>query len=206
LEAKERQSLVDQVARFTGIDRSIVDENNMRLQQGQFCRELMRSQRLMVGRLDSRFTGDDLSQVRGEGQRYDPSLAAIRPPYTATFNNYVRGDLGYKSDLEYYVLGGGIGEWDWGSMGDGFPDTSEALRLAFVKNPYMKLFVASGYYDLATPFFATQYTLNHMNLTPDQHAKVTLGYYDAGHMMYIKSDSLSRLKKDVSSFLAGALQ
>jgi carboxypeptidase C (cathepsin A) len=70
----------------------------------------------------------------------------------------------------------------------------------------MKLFVASGYYDLATPFFATQYTLNHMNLTPDQHAKVTLGYYDAGHMMYIKSDSLSRLKKDVSSFLAGALQ
>lgn len=206
LGAQERQSLVEQVARFTGIDRSVVDENNMRLQQGQFCRELLRNQRLMVGRLDSRFTGDDLSQVRGEGQRYDPSLAAIRPPYTATFNNYVRSDLGYKSDLEYYVLGGGIGEWDWGSIGDGFPDTSEALRLAFVKNPYMKLFVASGYFDLATPFFATQYTLNHMNLTAEQHAKVTLGYYDAGHMMYIKSESLSRLKKDVSGFLAGALQ
>lgn len=203
---QERQGLVDQVARFTGIDRTVVDENNMRLQQGQFCRELLRSQRLMTGRLDSRFTGDDLSQVRGEGQRYDPSLAAIRPPYTATFNNYVRTDLGYKSDLEYYVLGGGIGEWDWGSAGEGFPDTSEALRLAFVKNPYMKLFVASGYYDLATPFFATQYTLNHMNLTAQQHGKVTLGFYDAGHMMYIKSDALSRLKKDVSSFLTNSLQ
>lgn len=202
----ERQSLVEQVARFTGIDRTVVDENNMRLQQAQFCRELLRSQRLVVGRLDSRFTSDDLSQVKGEGQRFDPSLAAIRPPFTATFNNYVRSDLGYKSDLEYYVLGGGIGDWDWGSAGEGFPDTSEALRLAFVKNPYMKLFVASGYYDMATPYFATAYTLNHMNLTAQQHAKVTLGYYDAGHMMYIKSDALSRLKKDVGGFLTGALQ
>lgn len=206
LSAAERQSLLDQVTRFTGVDRTVVDEYNMRLQQGIFCRELLRSQRLMVGRLDSRFTGDELSQVKGEGLQYDPSIAVIRPPFTATFNNYVRSELGYKSDLEYYVLGGGIGPWDWGSAGEGFPDTSEALRLAFVKNPYMKLFVASGYYDLATPFFATQYTLNHMNLTAQQHAKITLGYYEAGHMMYIKSDALGRLKQDVSGFLTSALQ
>ena len=70
----------------------------------------------------------------------------------------------------------------------------------------MKLFVANGYYDLATPFFATQYTLDHMNLTPGQHQKISLGYYDAGHMMYIKSDSLTRLKKEVSGFLTTALQ
>ena len=202
----ERQTLIDQVARFTGIDRSIVDENDMRLTQPIFCRELLRSQRLMTGRLDSRFTGDDLSRVRGEGMYYDPSLSAIRPPFTATFNNYVHTELGYKTDLEYYVLGGGVTDWDWGSAGEGFPDTSESLRLAFVKNPYMKLFVASGYYDLATPYFATQYTLSHMNLTAQQHAKVTLGYYDAGHMMYIKSDSLSRLKQEIGGFLTGALQ
>ena len=165
LTAQERQTLIDQVARFTGIDRSVVDRNDMRLTQGVFCHELLLNQRLMVGRLDSRFTGDELSQVRGEGKFWDPSMAVIRPPFTATFNNYVRTDLGYKSDLEYYVLGGGVTDWDWGSAGEGFPDTSEALRLAFVKNPYMKLFVANGYYDLATPFFATQYTLNHMNLT-----------------------------------------
>ena len=96
--------------------------------------------------------------------------------------------------------------WDWGSAGDGFPDTSEALRLAFVKNPYMKLFVASGYYDLATPYFATQYTLSHMNLNAQQHGKITLGYYDAGHMMYIKSDALGRLKQEVGGFLTNALQ
>ena len=206
LTPSERQTLVDQVARFTGIDRSVVDENDMRLTQGVFCRELLRNQRLMVGRLDSRFTGDDISRVRGEGMYYDPSMSVIRPPFTATFNNYVRSDLGYKTDLEYYVLGGGVTDWDWGSAGDGFPDTSEALRLAFVKNPYMKLFVASGYYDLATPYFATQYTLSHMNLNAQQHGKITLVYYDAGHMMYIKSDALGRLKQEVGGFLTNALQ
>ncbi|HEX8800653.1 MAG TPA: peptidase S10 [Terriglobales bacterium] len=206
LTPQERQSLVEQVARYTGLDPSVVSFNDMRLKQPVFCRELLKSQRLMVGRLDSRFTGDELSEVQREGQFWDPSMAVIRPPFTATFNNYVRTDLGFKSDLEYYVLGGGIGEWDWGSAGEGFPDTSEALRLAFVKNPYMKLFVANGYYDLATPFFATRYTLDHMNLTLQQHQRITLGYYDAGHMMYIKSDSLSHLKKDVSEFLNTALQ
>jgi len=206
LTPQERQTLIDQVARFTGLDRSVVDENDMRLTQWVFCRELLRSQRLMVGRLDSRFTGDDLSRVRSEGVFFDPSMSVIRPPFTATFNNYVHSELGYKTDLEYYVLGGGVTDWDWGSAGDGFPDTSEALRLAFVKNPYMKLFVASGNYDLATPYFATQYTLSHMNLNPQQHAKITLGYYDAGHMMYIKSDALSRLKQEVGGFLTGALQ
>jgi len=206
LTPQERQSLVEQVARYTGLDQSVVSFNDMRLKQPEFCRDLLKNQRLMVGRLDSRFTGDELSQVQREGLFWDPSMAVIRPPFTATFNNYVRTDLGFKSDLEYYVLGGGVGEWDWGSAGEGFPDTSEALRLAFVKNPYMKLFVANGYYDLATPFFATRYTLDHMNLTPTQHQKITLGYYDAGHMMYIKSDSLGRLKKDVSGFLSTALQ
>jgi carboxypeptidase C (cathepsin A) len=206
LTAQERQTLIDQVSKYTGIDRSVVDFNDMRLDQPTFCRELMRSSKLTVGRLDSRFLGDDLTRAGRAGQFWDPSMAAIRPPYTETFNSYVRSELGYKSDLEYYVLGGGISDWDWGSAGEGFPDTSEALRLAFVKNQYMKLFVANGYYDLATPFYATKYTLNHMNLTASQHQKVSLGYYDAGHMMYIKSESLQQLKKDVSAFLGSALQ
>ena len=205
LTPQERQSLIDQVSRFTGLERNVVDEHNMRISQGVFCHELLRSQRLQVGRLDSRFTAPDISDMRVEGY-YDPSESIIRPPFTSTFNNYVRSDLGYKTDLEYYVLGGGISDWDWGSAVQGFPDTSEALRLAFVKNPYMKLFVASGYYDLATPYFATQYTLSHMNLDAQQHAKVSLGYYDAGHMMYISTESLDRLHQDVSGFLANALK
>jgi carboxypeptidase C (cathepsin A) len=204
LSPQERQSVADQLVRFTGLSRNIVDENNLRIKQWIFCRELLRDQRLTVGRLDGRFTGPNLSDS-AEGDFYDPTMAVIRPPFTATFNNYVRADLGYKTDLEYNVLGG-LSNWDWGSAGEGFPDTSESLRMAFVKNPYMKLFVASGYFDLATPYFATQYTLSHMNLDPQQHAKVTLDYYDAGHMMYLRSDSLDHLKQDVSGFLTGALR
>jgi carboxypeptidase C (cathepsin A) len=204
LSPQERQNILDQVSRFTGLDRSIVDENDLRIKQWIFCRELLRNQRLTVGRLDSRFIGPNLSDTQ-EGDFYDPTMAVIRPPFTATFNNYVRSDLGYKTDVEYNVLGG-LGQWDWGSAGSGFPDVSESLRLAFVKNPYMKLFVASGYYDLATPYSATQYTLNHMNLDPQQHAKITLGYYEAGHMMYLRSDSLDHLKQDVSGFLGNALK
>jgi carboxypeptidase C (cathepsin A) len=101
LTPQERQSLVKRVARYTGLDQSVVSFNDMRLKQPVFCRELLKSQRLMVGRLDSRFAGDELSQVQREGQFWDPSMAVIRPPFTATFNNYVRTDLGFNSDLEY---------------------------------------------------------------------------------------------------------
>ena len=203
LTAAERQTLIDQLARFTGLERSVIDENDLRIRQWIFCGELLRHQRLIVGRLDSRFTGP-LSVGNPAGDFYDPTMAVIRPPFTATFNNYVRADLGYKTDLDYNVLTGL--KWDWGSAGEGFPDTSEALREAFVKNPYMRLFVASGYYDLATPYFATQYTLAHMGLEPAQHQKITLGYYEAGHMMYLRSDSLDHLKQDVSGFLTNALK
>jgi carboxypeptidase C (cathepsin A) len=132
-------------------------------------------------------------------------MAAIRTPYTATFNHYVRTALGYKTDLTYHILGGGIGPWDWGSAGGGHPDTSDALRSAFAKNPYMKLFVASGFYDLATPYFATEYTLSHMGLEPSVRANVTTAEYEAGHMMYIHAGELARLKRDVSAFLERAL-
>jgi len=168
-----------------------------------FTKELLRDQNRTVGRLDSRFTGLDLSGV-SETPDFDPSMAAIRPPYTAMFNNYVREDLGYKSDLEYFILGGFFKTWEWGDAGAGFPDVSEALRSAFAKNNYMKLFVANGYYDLATPFYATQYTLNHLNLDPGLRKNITLGYYEAGHMMYIRQDSLEKLHADISKFLSSS--
>jgi carboxypeptidase C (cathepsin A) len=205
LASQERDELINNVSRYTGLDRTMVDVHNARIDEGVFTNELLRNQKLQVGRLDSRFTAPP-ADGRAAGGYYDPSESAIRPPFTAAFNNYVRTELGFKTDLEYYVLGGGVGRWEWGSAAQGYPDTSEALRLAFIKNPYMKLFVASGYYDLATPFFATRYTLNHMGLDAQQQAKISLGYYDAGHMMYIKESSLDRLKQDVSGFLGKALQ
>jgi carboxypeptidase C (cathepsin A) len=156
-----------------------------------------------VGRLDTRFLGIDESGV-SEQPEFDPSMTAIRPPYTAMFNQYVRSVLGYKSDATYHILGGGIGPWDWGAR-NGFADTSESLRQAFAKNPDMKLFVASGHFDLATPYFATQYTLAHLGLEPGQRARITAKEYEAGHMMYIHTGEMAKLRKDVGTFLKDAL-
>ncbi len=199
----ERQEVIDRLNRYTGLDKRFIDDSDLRIEIQHFDKELLRDEKRTVGRLDGRFKGMDALAV-SETPDFDPSMAAIRPPYTATFNNYVRGELGFKSDLEYYILGGGVGRWDFGADNT-YADTSESLRSAFAKNPYMKLFVASGYYDLATPYFATQYTLRHMGLDPALQGNVTTTYYEAGHMMYIDSRSLARLKQDAESFVRGAL-
>jgi carboxypeptidase C (cathepsin A) len=207
LTTEERNAAIERLARYTGLSKTYIDQANLRIDEPHFTKELLRDQKLIAGRLDSRFTGTDRSLL-SETPSFDPSESAIRPPYTAMFNQYVRTELGYKSDLEYYILGGGFGfmDWDWGSARSGFPDTAQALRDAFERNPYMRLFVGSGYYDLATPYFATQYTLNHMGLDSKQHASISLGYYPAGHMIYIRDESLAVLKKDISTFMSNALK
>jgi carboxypeptidase C (cathepsin A) len=203
LTPEERQAIVDRLARYTGLDKRFIENSDMRIEIQRFDKELLRNMNRTVGRLDSRFEGRDALNV-SERPDFDPSMAAIRPPYTAALNNYVRTELGYKSDLEYYILGGGIGRWDWGT-GNSYADTSEALRSAFAKNPFMKLFVASGYFDLATPYFAADYTLSHMSLYPDLRGNIKTGVYEAGHMMYIDKQSLAKLKKDVADFVQFAL-
>jgi carboxypeptidase C (cathepsin A) len=207
LTPEERSNVIDHLARYTGLSKAYIDQSNLRVDEPHFTKELLRDRKQITGRLDSRFTGTDRKQI-SETASYDPSMTAIRPPYTAMFNQYVRTELGFKSDVEYYILGGGFGpnEWDWGSAVDGFPDTAQALSDAFEKNPFMKLFIGSGFYDLATAYFATQYTLNHMGLDAAQHGRISLGYYAAGHMMYIQDESLSTLRKDIGAFINGALK
>ena len=207
LTAAERQQAIDRLSRYTGLDKRYIDDSNLRVPIFRFTKELLRDQKRTVGRLDSRFKGVDESAATATPE-YDPSMAAIRPPYTSTFNNYVRSELGYKTDLEYYILGEGIhSPWEWGPPSrQGFPDTSDDLRSAFSKNPYMKLYVASGYFDLATPYFATQYTLNHMGLDPSLRGNIRTGEFEAGHMVYIDSKSLEKLKREVTAFLDNALR
>jgi carboxypeptidase C (cathepsin A) len=206
LTGEQRAATIDRLARYTGLDRDYLDLADLRVDIQHFCKQLLRSERRTVGRLDSRFKGID-DRATGETPEFDPSLSAIRPPYTAMFNQYVRGELNYKSDLTYYILGGGIGPWDWGTGGrQGYPDVSGSLRAAFSKNPDMKLFVASGHYDLATPFFATEYTLAHLGLEPAERARVTTREYEAGHMMYIHEAELAKLKGDVTEFIRRALE
>ena len=200
----ERQKAIDQMARYTGLDKTFIDNCNLRVELGRFNKELLRDQKRTTGRLDSRFKGIDAS-VASERPDSDPSNNAIRPPYTATFNDYVRRELGYKTDQEYYILGGGVGQWNWG-VNNGFADTSAALRSAFNKNPFMKVFVAFGYYDMATPYYAAEYSFDHMGLDPTVKRNISTAYYEAGHMMYIDLKSLAKLKQDVDKFIDNSIQ
>jgi carboxypeptidase C (cathepsin A) len=202
--AGEKQTVIDKFARLSGLSRDFVAQNNMRVDLSEFLKELMRDQRRSAGRLDSRFLGID-RDAGGNSPDHDPSMSAIRTPYTATLNHYVRRDLGFKSDLEYYILGGGIGAWNW-NTNNGYANTAVALREAMAKNPYMKVFVASGYYDMATPYFATDYTLANMNLDPQLRRNISVSYYEAGHMMYIEKNSLKKLKEDVTAFIQSAVK
>ncbi len=205
LSAAEKQSLLDRFVALSGLNRTFVEQNNFRVDLGEFNKELLRDQRRSTGRLDSRFVGFD-KDSSGDGPDFDPSMTAIRTPYTAVFNDYVRRQLNYKSDVEYYILGGGItGPWNW-NTNNAYADTSQALSSAMRKNPYMKVFVASGYYDMATPYFAAEYTVSAMNLDPQLRQNFSFAYYEAGHMMYIEKNSLKKLKDDVAGFMQGALR
>ena len=204
LSLQERQKVVKQMARYTGLSETFIENCDLRVELGKFNKELLRDQRRTTGRLDSRFTGID-SRAAGDGPEFDPSMTAIRPPYTAVFNDYVRRDLGFKNDSLYHILGGGFtAPWNW-NADNAYADTSVALKSAFSKNPFMKLFIAYGYYDMATPYFAAEYTIDHLNLDPSLKANIKTAYYEAGHMMYIDVKSLVKLKQDVAGFIRDAV-
>src|SRR2546423_2057382 len=200
LSAQERQETVARMAHYTGLDPHFIDNANLRVSLNFFRKELLRDEKRSIGRLDARFKGYDSSYVSA-GPDFDASEAAIRPPYTSTFNNYIRSELGYKTDVEYYILGGGItSPWNWNTS-NGYVDTSVALRTALAQNPYLKVFVAMGYYDMATPYFAVQYTLHHISIDPVLLKNFSTGYYEAGHMMYIDEKQLGKLRGDVRKFI-----
>jgi len=197
ISAQERQAAVDHLARYTGLSKQYIEKCNLRVDLSHFDTELLRDEDKMVGRLDARFTGPNNSPTE-QAPEFDPSEAAIRPPYTSVFGDYVKQELGYTTDLTYFVLGGGIGRWDYQTSGwSGFADTSQALRHAFAKNPYMHVFVAEGLYDAATPYFAVDYTLDHMGLSAAAHNNIKRDHFNAGHMVYIDDKSMEKLKRDV---------
>lgn len=204
LSATEKQTLLDKFSQYTGLSKTFIEQSNFRVELNAFMKELLRDQRRTVGRLDSRFQGID-RDAAGSGAETDPSMDAIRPPFTAVFNDYVRRDLNFKSDLEYYLLGGGVGRWNW-NVENGYADTSMRLKDAMQKNPYMKIFIGQGYYDMATPFFAAEYTVSAMNLDPSLRKNISFAYYEAGHMMYIERASLKKLHDDAAAFIQSAMR
>ncbi|MBI3568480.1 MAG: peptidase S10 [Gemmatimonadetes bacterium] len=203
LSAAERKAIVTKIARYTGMSEQFVLDSDLRIELAHFSTELLHDQRLQSGRLDSRLTSYMQDPLAGR-TGFDPSDASIRNSFTPVLNDYVRRELGYKNDNLYYILGGGIGRWRY-EEGQ-YANVVPSLERAFAKNPDMHLFVAMGYYDMATPYWAVQYTLDHMTVEPKVRAsRIHTDHFTAGHMMYIDAASMKKLREDLRGFIDGAI-
>jgi len=199
LPAVQRSAIAEKLARFTGLSKRYVDDSNLRIPMGRFGKELRRQHKETIGRFDSRYVGIDRDSV-GDTYEYDASGAAIFGPFTATFNDYVRRTLKYQEDRVYEILTGNVQPWSYKRFENRFVDASESLRRTMTGNQHLKVFAACGYYDLATPHFAMDYTLNHLGLPHKLRANITSRYYEGGHMMYIYEPSMVLLRRDLVEF------
>ena len=203
LPGDEYEKIVAKLARYTGLSPEYIQQTNLRINIMRFTKELLRDQRRTTGRLDSRFKGID-RDAAGENWEFDPSLAAITGPYTATLNDYIRTELAFESDLPYEILTSRVHPWGYESHQNQYINVAETLRTAMTVNPHLKVLVANGYYDLATPYLATMYTFNHMELDDELQENYAMTFYQAGHMMYVHMPSLEMLKKDLAEFVVSA--
>jgi carboxypeptidase C (cathepsin A) len=204
LPAEERQTIAAKLARYTGLSAAYIERTNLRIEIMRFTKELLREQGLTTGRLDTRFTGID-KDTAGEMFEFDPSYAAIQGPYTAVLNDYMRRDLNFENDIPYEILKGLYQTWRYDTFENQFVDVAETLRQAMSINPHLKVFVANGYYDLATPYLATRYTFTHLGLDASLQQNYEMTYYEAGHMMYVHLPSMAQLKEDMARFMKTAV-
>ena len=200
----ERAAIVRQLAEYTGLTPEYIDLTDLRVDIMRFCKELLRDEGRTVGRFDSRYTGIDRDAV-GENFEYDPSAAVVQGAYTATLNDYVRRELEFESDLPYEILSRRVHPWSYGEHQNEYVNVADTLRKAMTINPALKVFVANGYYDLATPFLASEYTFTHLGLDKSLQDNITTAYYSAGHMMYIDQGELQKMKNDLDTFLDDVL-
>lgn len=203
LQGEERAAIRRQLARFTGLSETYLDNADLRVLPGRFYKELLRDRGLTIGRLDARYTGRDFDKA-GETPDNDPSFYGIDASYTAAINSYVRDTLKFSPDREYVTIGG-VSGWEWkldgGDRGDEFyfnvaPYLGRALR----ENSGLRVFVGQGYYDFATPFFGAEYSLNRTGIPAD---RLQFHYYGAGHMMYVRDTDLTQLSADIRAFIRG---
>ena len=201
LPAPQRAPIVKQMARLTGLSEAFVDAANLRVSLSRFNAELLRDQRLVVGRFDSRYTSTVRDPLGSNAER-DPSADAIFSAFASTFHHYLRNDLKFEDDRPYNILAS-VGKWNW-SAENHFADVSETLAESMTTNPFLKVHVSSGYFDMATPYFASRYTFNHLVMHPDLTKNITHDDYTAGHMMYLNQPDLKKQKTDLAKFIRAA--
>lgn len=200
-----RDAVAEKLHQYTGLSVQYLKETNLRISIGRFRKQLLRGQAITMGRYDARYQGED-ADAAGETPDYDPSDTAISPAFVATFNHYLDATLHYKHEAPYNVSAHAIRHWDWKHAGPGrgwkmpLPYVAGDLAEAMRQNPSLQVFSANGWFDLATPFHATEYDLDHMSLPPKLHKQVHFGYYPSGHMIYLNPKALGQLRSDLDHF------
>jgi carboxypeptidase C (cathepsin A) len=194
--ADQRAHLIQQLAAFTGLPADMIDRDNLRIPPDQFEKQLLGDGHHIIGRFDARITGYD-PDASGNHPDYDPSFSRYLAAYTSAFNQYVRDDLHYESDLPYEALTNKVQPW---SMDDVY--VIDDLESAMLQNPHLRVEFFSGYFDLATPFFSADYTINRMNLSPETRGNITHAYFPSGHMIYHHRESARKMANTVKDFVS----
>jgi carboxypeptidase C (cathepsin A) len=209
LSAEEADAVAGKLNKYTGLSVAYLKEANLRVNPSRFRKELLRGDRLTLGRYDGRFEGMD-SDAAGENPESDPSDTAIAGAFTAAFNDYIVRELHYPSDVPYNVSAPAIMDWDWKHKVPGsqrpvpLPIMVGDLGAAMRANPHLKVMSANGWFDLATPFFATEYDLAHLDIDAKLRQNLSFTYYPSGHMVYLNLDALKQFKSDLARFYDSA--
>lgn len=194
----EKDRIAERMSYYTGLSKEFILRANLRVDENRFYKELRRAEGLIIGRLDARFTGRDFDDA-GEFPNYDASFTNIDGPFTSGINDYFEKDLNFKEDKAYNIFGQ-VGPWNYNNVQNQYLNVAESLRDAMTKNPALKVYVGSGYYDFATPYFTAKYDVEHMFLRPETRSNVRHHFYTSGHMYYINMPDMIQFKKDIDSF------
>jgi len=204
LSPERRREVAGRLARYTGLSQDFIERNNLRIVLWRFLKELLRDEGKTVGRLDSRFTGYDRDSG-GENPEFDPASEAVNVGYVALLNDYLRRELGYETDLRYRSLAFEVWPWSFGDFENEYANLAEYLRQAMTRNPSLKVLITAGYYDFATPYFDSEYTIAHLELPEALRGNIGITYYEAGHMMYIREADHRKFRDDVVAFIREAV-
>jgi carboxypeptidase C (cathepsin A) len=196
----ERKAVAQKIARLTGLSADYVERTNLRIDPGRFRKELLRDKRLVVGRLDTRYTATD-ADAAGENEEFDPSNTALQGAYTAMFSDYVKNDLKWESDI-HYDTSGNVRPWTY--VQNAYMDMTEPLRQTMAKNPFLKVHVVCGYYDMATVFMGSELNFWHLGYDKTFTDRVSFSYYEGGHMMYTRPSAHKALKNDIAKFITAS--
>ncbi len=203
LPPEEHAKVAETLARFTGLPAAYLAQEDLREPDSRFFLDLLKDKNRSIGRYDARYTGIRY-QPGTDTDDFDPSYEAVHGPFTSAFNDYVRRELKYESDLPYNILTS-VEPWNFNNVQNSYLDVADNLRQAMSKHPYLKVWVCCGYYDLATPYFAAEHVVEQMHLDPAVRPNIALTYYNAGHMIYVQKESREKFRRDFEGFVNGAL-